>query len=174
MRRLFHWLLHELRSAVPAALYFFVGFQLVALTDALILEQYGVEVATFMLATVAALIAAKVVLVLDALPRLNLDPRLPPALNIAWKTLLFLSLVGAFKYVEEILPLLLHAGAGLASAHRQLMAEVPWHRVLAAAIWLTVLFAGFSTVREIGRAIGREKLLAVLFGSVAAGDADRR
>ena len=55
MERAARWLWHELVSAAPAAAYFFAVFQLVAFTDALLLEDYGIHVPTFMLATVAAL-----------------------------------------------------------------------------------------------------------------------
>ena len=100
------WLKREIVEAIPAAVYFFVGFQIIAFTDALMLEEYGVRVSTFMLATVAALVSAKVVLILDAMPFVNRFAAAPLLVSIVWKTLLFLLLVGAFKYLEHLLPML--------------------------------------------------------------------
>ena len=42
---------HELRELIPVTLFFFATFQLLALTDALILRQYGIHPATFFAAT---------------------------------------------------------------------------------------------------------------------------
>jgi len=60
MNRAIAWLKREIVEAIPAAVYFFVGFQIIAFTDALMLEEYGIRVSTFLLATLAALVAAKV------------------------------------------------------------------------------------------------------------------
>ena len=38
---------HEIRELIPVTLFFFVAFQLLALTDALILKQYGIHAAIF-------------------------------------------------------------------------------------------------------------------------------
>ena len=160
MGRIAGWVKRELREAAPAACFFFCGFQLVAFTDALMLEEYGVRVSTFMLATVAALAAAKVVLVLDALPFVNRFAAAPLVVGIAWKTLLFLLLVGAFKYLEHLLPLL-GAHENLLLAHRSLFAAIEWPRFWAVLIWLVVLFFGFCTMRELGRVLGRDRLVRI-------------
>jgi hypothetical protein len=160
MGRVAGWIGRELREALPAACYFFFAFQIVAFTDALMLEEYGVRVSTFMLATVAALVAAKVVLVLDALPIVNRFAAAPLAVGIAWKTLLFLLLVGAFKYLEHLLPLLGRHESVLL-AHRSLFASIEWPRFWAALIWLVVLFLGFCTIRELGRVLGRDRLVRI-------------
>jgi hypothetical protein len=160
MGRIADWVKRELREAAPAACFFFCGFQLVAFTDALMLEEYGLRVSTFMLATVAALVAAKVVLVLDALPFVNRFAAAPLVVGIAWKTLLFLLLVGAFKYLEHLLPLL-GAHENLLLAHRSLFAAIEWPRFWAVLIWLVVLFFGFCTMRELGRVLGRDRLVRI-------------
>jgi hypothetical protein len=47
---------HELWEFVPVAIFFFVAFQLIAFTQALMLEQYGIRISTFLAATIGALI----------------------------------------------------------------------------------------------------------------------
>lgn len=175
MNRAVAWLKREIVEAIPAAVYFFVGFQIIAVSDALMLEEYGIRVSTFMLATVAALVAAKVVLILDAMPFVNRFASAPLLVSIVWKTLLFLLLVGAFKYLEHLLPLL-REHRDLLVANRRLFTEIEWPRVFAATIWLIVLFAGFCTGRELGRVLGRERLRRIFLesrqsvGSGRAGD----
>lgn len=58
-------LLREVRHVLPPTLFFFVGFYLIAFTKQLILAQHQIEFTGFMLATVAALVVGKAVLVAD-------------------------------------------------------------------------------------------------------------
>ena len=45
---------HELRELIPVTVFFFVTFQLLALTQALMLKQFGIRVSAFLTATVMA------------------------------------------------------------------------------------------------------------------------
>ena len=65
MSRFKEKLKHEVRELVPTTLFFFVGFELLVLTQALMLEQDGIKVTTFAAAAVGALVVAKVVLIAD-------------------------------------------------------------------------------------------------------------
>jgi hypothetical protein len=53
-RRAGAWFLHELREILPPTIFFFVGFNLIVLTTKLILAEYVVAFASFMVATVGA------------------------------------------------------------------------------------------------------------------------
>jgi hypothetical protein len=70
-RRAGIWFLHELNEILPPTIFFFVGFNLVALTTNLILAEYSVAFANFTLATAAALVVGKAVLVANAMPYLS-------------------------------------------------------------------------------------------------------
>jgi len=161
MSKALAWIRHELVSAVPAAVYFFVAFQIIAFADALLLEDYGIDVPTFALATVAALVAAKVVLIVDAMPLANRFAQAPLVCAIAWKSLLFIAVVAAFKYLEHLLPLL-HQHRGFVAAHQGLWEEIEWPRLAAATIWLVVLFSVFAAVRELSRVLGTGRLRQLL------------
>src|SRR5690348_4488972 len=62
------WLLHELYDILPPVIFLFVGFSLIILTTNLILADYSLAVGNVMLATGAALVVGKAVLVADAMP----------------------------------------------------------------------------------------------------------
>ena len=62
---------HELLEAVPPFIFFFLAFHLIALTRALLQEQYTLEMGAVMNATIGALVVAKVVLLADLLPFVN-------------------------------------------------------------------------------------------------------
>jgi len=59
--------LREFREVLPPTIFFFIGFNLIVLTTHLILADYGVQFASFMIATASALVVAKAVLVANAM-----------------------------------------------------------------------------------------------------------
>ena len=61
--RALHWLAHEMRLVLPPMIFFSIGFNLIVFSINLVLAQYFLRLASFMTATLAALLVAKVVLV---------------------------------------------------------------------------------------------------------------
>ena len=70
-RRIGARLLHEAGEALPPTLFFFVGFNFIVFTTNLLLADYAIAISSFMLATVAALVVGKAVLVANAMPYLR-------------------------------------------------------------------------------------------------------
>lgn len=153
----------EVVEAIPPAVFFFIAFQVIAFTRALMLEQYGIRVSTFLAATIAALVVAKVVLIVDLLPFVNRFPEKPLIYNVAWKTLIYLVAALLVRYIEHLIPFVREYG-GLAVANRQLLDEVVWPHFWAVQIWLLVLFFVYCALREIVRVLGRERVLSMFFG----------
>jgi hypothetical protein len=85
-RRITARLLHEVREALPPTIFFFVGFNFVVLTTNLLVAQYLVAVSNFMLATLAALVVGKAVLVANKIPLLRRYDRAPLIQPILFKT----------------------------------------------------------------------------------------
>src|ERR1035441_1571561 len=86
MSNLGHKLKHLVHELIPVVGFFFVTFQLLALTEALMLKQYGISVSAFLTATVMALVVGKVVLIADHFPLVNRFPTKPLSYNVLWKT----------------------------------------------------------------------------------------
>jgi hypothetical protein len=81
--RLLAFVLKELREVWPPTLFFAISFNLLALTTQLILSDYLIHLWNFMLATTAALVVGKSVLVANALPffrRFDTAPMIRPVL----------------------------------------------------------------------------------------------
>src|SRR5271169_6903552 len=89
---------HELEELFVAMVYFFFTFQLLALTEALMLKQYGISVPVFLTATVMALVVAKVVLIADHLRVMNRFPHKPLNYNVVWKTVIYFAALVAVRY----------------------------------------------------------------------------
>src|SRR5260221_8515736 len=91
---------HLVQEMIAPTLFFFVTFQLLALTRALMLKRYGIDVTTFATATIGALVAAKVVVLADLLPFINRFPGRPLIWNIVWKTAIYLTVAFVLHYLE--------------------------------------------------------------------------
>ena len=153
---------HEFQELVPVAIFFFIAFQLIAFTNALMLEQYGIRISTFLAATIGALIVAKVVLLADLLPFINRFPDKPLIHNIVWKTGIYWAAALLVRYLEHLVDFLRQYD-GLAAANRHLLQEVVWPHFWAVQIWLLVLLLIYCTLRELVRALGRGQIIQMFF-----------
>ena len=79
-------LLHELRSALPPTLFFFVGFNFIVLTTNLLVAEYAAAVSNFLLATLAALVVGKAVITANAIPVITRFDRAPLIQPILFKS----------------------------------------------------------------------------------------
>lgn len=163
MSSLTHKLKHEVRAMIPIILFFFVGFQLLALTQALMLREYGVKVSSFLAATVAALVVAKVVAIADLFKFVNRFPNRPLIYNIVWKTFVYFVGSFAFRYVEHLVHFW-RESSGFVDANRKLFDEVVWAHFWVVQLWLCVLLLIHCTIRELTRTLGRERVIAMFFG----------
>ena len=62
------FVIKQLREVLPPTLFFVIGFNFIVLTTQLILADYFIHFANFMLVTISALVLGKSVLVANALP----------------------------------------------------------------------------------------------------------
>jgi len=153
----------EFREVAPAAILFLFLFHMIALTRAVAVDDYSISALRATSATIGALIVAKAVLIVEALPMARLFSR-SPAVHILWKTLLFGVVALLFKFVEEIIPLALKHG-GLASATETLLRETSWPVFWLLALWSLGGLLLYCLASELVRALGREKVKEMLFGS---------
>ena len=77
IERVGHRLWHEFRQVLPPTIFFFVGFNFIVFTTNLLVADYAIAVSSFMLATLAALVVGKAVLVANAMPFLRRYDRAP-------------------------------------------------------------------------------------------------
>ena len=154
---------HEILAVIPPTVFFFITFQLITITRDLMLQRYGIRISSFVTASVAALLVAKVVLIADHLPFVNRFPEKPLIYNVVWKTAIYLVAAFIVRYVEHLVRFSReHGDVGV--AHRQLVDEVVWPHFWAVQIWLAVLFFVYGALRELILVLGRERVMAMFFG----------
>jgi hypothetical protein len=151
-------LLHEAREALPPTIFFFVGFNFIVSTTNLLLADYAIAVGSFMLATLAALVVGKAVLVANAMPYLRRYDRAPLLQPILFKT--------GFYWVIATLARLLEQVVRPALAGRSPLDDLPsWHRFAAVSLWILVLFLIYVTGSEVSRLFGPGEIRRLFFTS---------
>ena len=161
---------HEFYEVLPPTIFFFVAFQLIAFTRALMLQRYGIEVSTFGAATLGALVVGKVVLISDKLPFMNRFPGKALIYNVVWKTAVYIVAALIVRYAEHILPFFIEHGS-ISVANQHLLNETVWPHFWAIQTWLLVLFFIYSALRELVRVLGADHVVDLFFrraGSNAA------
>jgi hypothetical protein len=153
---------HEVRELIPVTLFFFGAFQLLALTQALMLKEYGIRVTTFVAATIMAMIVAKVVVLTDHFALVNRFPEKPLIYNVVWKTVIYFVASLVVRYAEHIVHFW-RQSAGFVEANRRLFLEIVWPHFWAVQLWLLILLFVYCAFRELVRALGRERIIAMFF-----------
>jgi hypothetical protein len=153
---------HELRELIPVTVFFFVAFQLLAFTETMMLEQYGIRISVFLAAAVGALVVAKVVLLADHLPLINRFPEKPLIYNVIWKTFVYFAASLAVRYVEHLIDAWRDA-ASFAEANRHLLDQIVWPHFWGVQLWLLVLLLVYCALRELVRALGRDRIIRLFF-----------
>jgi hypothetical protein len=161
MNRIATLLAHEFRKALPAIIFFLVLFHLIALTKAVVLGEEGADLLRAVAATVGALLVAKAILVVEALPIAGLYGRRRVG-RILWKTFLFALVTLLFRVLEEMIPVLLrHEGMG--AALRAMVHEIHWPLFLVLTLWIVGGLLLYCLAAEFYRALGAERVKGLLF-----------
>jgi len=162
-RRVGGRLLREVREAVLATLYFFIGFHLIVLTTNLLVAEYLVAVSNFMLVTIGALVVGKAVLVANKLPLIRHYDRYPMIWPILFKTGIYWVVVCLVRLLERLVDFSVVGRSPLSEFPSYLIATFSWHRFVAISIWILVLFLIYVTATEFSHLFGSGEISRLLF-----------
>jgi hypothetical protein len=163
MHKILDKLKEEFFAILPPTIFFFVALHVVTLIRVLIAKGSHFEPLSTVSIAIASLVLGKAVLIADMLPPINRYPNKPLAYNVAWKTAIYLLMATLIHYLERLIDFSRQAG-GLAAGNAKLLADIVWPHFWAEEIILLLLILVYCTARELGRVIGREKMLRLFFG----------
>jgi hypothetical protein len=159
-----HIFLHELREVLPPTIFFFLGFNLILFTKRLILADHLIQFAGFFIATTAALVVGKVVLVVDKLPFLRRFDYAPLIFPILFKTIVYTSFVFVARLLETFVHYLLEGGSvGGGAFLDHVLGQFSWDHFVATQMWIFVLFLVYVTASEISDLMGDGELFKIFF-----------
>jgi hypothetical protein len=160
--RLLAFVINELREVLPPTVFFAVSFNLLVLTTDLILADYRASFANFMVATMAALVVGKSVLLANVTPflrRFDMAPMIQPVL---FKTIVYWAVVFLVRFLEKLIEYLF-AGGTISKIPEYVATHFTWHRFAAIQIWIFVLFLIYTSVTELNARLGDGELLKIFF-----------
>ena len=164
MSKIGSWLKKEAIHILPAFIFFLIMFHILIVTRAMALRQYGIMPASSAFAVIGALIVAKVILIADRIPFLNLYPKKPLIWNVILKTVVFVSIALLFIILEEIVHGARKYG-GLVNAKEAMANQIVWLAFWARGIWIAVLIFLYCAAVELSRVVGADKLKEIFFGN---------
>src|SRR5215472_5035901 len=164
-RRAGAFLLHEFREILPPTIFFFIGFNLILLTTNLILADYGTQFSSFMLATAAALIVGKAVLVANTMRSIRRYDRAPLIRPILFKTVFYWAIVFLARLLEHWIRFTFAEHHPLGTFLPHMVATFDWHRFVAIQLWILVLFLIYETTSELNHLFGEGDLWHLLVTS---------
>ena len=164
MRRVEERAVHEIKQFVAMFLYLFVLLGLFTLHESLVLAQHKITVTHYGFAAINALILAKVMLLAEDLHLGHRLDRQRVIYSVVLKSLLFAALFICFHVVEETIVGLLHGKAIAESIPRFGGDGGGLMRVAILAVIMTFALMPYFAYTQIGRAIGRDELRAILLG----------
>ena len=151
------------QGSLPAMVFFAIGFNLIVLTTQLILDDYGAQLAGFMVATATALVVGKAVLVARALPffrRFDTAP-LDSADCVQNGRVLGHRVLGPILWKNW--PSISWLAERLAILPEYVTTHFTWHRFDAIQIWIFVLFLIYVTAAELNTLLGRGEMFKIFF-----------
>lgn len=163
MRKLFDWIKKETLHVFPVFLFFFICFNVINLTLSFLLKRAGLSPFTYVEILIAAGLIAKILLVIDHLPVVNIFHRHPLIYTVVWKTLFYSMITVCVRVTLRLIPFL----GGIESLKldlRNFFAQMDWRLFFAIQIWNLMLFFIFVTGRELTRVIGPAKMRQIFFG----------
>src|SRR5438067_2282690 len=160
--RLLAFIIKELKELLPPLVFFAISFNLLVLTTQLILADYLLHLWNFMLATTAALVVGKSVLVADALPFLRRCDKAPMIQAVLFKTLVYWAVVFLVRFLEKLVEYGFGGGT-FSGIPEYVTAHFTWHRFAAIQIWIFVLFLIYTSVAELNARLGAGELVKIFF-----------
>jgi hypothetical protein len=136
---------------------------LIELTSNLLVAQYLVAISSFILATMAALVVGKAVLIANNLPIIRLFDRAPLIRPILFKTLVYWVIVFVARILERFVHFSVLEGHSPGDFPTHLVTTFSWHRFLAISLWLLVLFFIYVTVLEFSQLFGQGEIRRLMF-----------
>jgi hypothetical protein len=160
--RLLAFVINELREVLPPTVFFAVSFNLLVLTTDLILADYRASFANFMVATMAALVVGKSVLLANVTPFLRCFDMAPMIQPVLFKTIVYWAVVFLVRFLEKLIEYLF-AGGTLSEIPEYVATHFSWHRFAAIRSGSSFCFLIYTSVAELNARLGDGELRKIFF-----------
>ena len=162
--RIWSFVKREFLHVVPIFLFFLVFFTLINWTEAFLFKRSGITPFGFLEVAIAAALIAKIVLVVDHLPLIQLFRTKPLAYNIVWKTAIYWVLLLIVRLAIRFVPYLFEVDGGFREDWEIFIEHVNWNLFTSIQVYYLMLLFIFVTFQELTYKIGPAKMRKLFFG----------
>ena len=155
-------LVRDLREVTYPVLFLFCMFNVVGLTNALILESYSITPTHTFFAAIGAVIGGKAILVANKLPYLHLFKGRPVIVAVLWRSFVYAVFCALFMCSEHIITGFFEHQGPVRSLE-SITKGISVDHVLANGIWLFVSLMLYNSYVEVDRQLGKGSLRRILF-----------
>ncbi len=160
--RFLAFVIKEFKDVLPPVVFFAVGFNLIVLTTNLILADYLKSFASFLVATMAALVVGKSVLVANAIPFLRRFDTAPMIQPVLFKAIVYWAVVFLVRFLEKLVEYFFAKGT-VGGIPEYVTTHFTWDRFAAIQLWIFVLFLVYTSASELNNRLGEGGLRKIFF-----------
>jgi len=159
--KIYSYFKKEFLHVAPVFIFFFIAFNILNLTEGLILKKAGVLI-TWVDVTIAAALIAKVLLVLDHLPIMEFVPKRPLVFRIMWKTFLYWIITFIIRQCMQYIHYLRNS-KDLSIAWDEYQVHLDFNLIIAVQSWCLMLMILFVTAQELVTVIHPKRMREIFF-----------
>lgn len=156
------WWLGLVREMAPVVLFFFLALMWILLMFKLFVAQYAIEYYAFTKAAIGALIIGKAVLVMEWADSRRRQTRMPLAIVVLLRTMVYGLAVLALGIGDRIFHGIRETGS-LRAGFALVLANARIDRFVGLVILISVIVGVYLTFQEINRAMGQGALRRLFF-----------
>lgn len=160
---MFKKLKEEIISAIPAVVYFCIAFNLIFFLTGLALPPDSIRYFSHLSVTINSLILGKIIILVGMTPFMNAFPDKPLIYNITWKFFIYTLAVLLFWFIDASSHLY-YIYRNSSIVRQALASEFFSPLFLSSLLWIMLVFLGFIIAEEFTCAIGKDKVMRMLFG----------
>lgn len=153
--------IHEMAEYWVNFVFLAFVFSVMTLYRRLLMAEYHIAYLHYGFAVIQAAVLAKVILLAEVARVGRKHEKKPLIIPTLHKTIIFALWVVGFKVLEHIIDGL-GRGTGVVGGLEELIAE-GWYEILANGLVVITAFVPFFAIKQLGRVLGRETLVALFF-----------
>jgi hypothetical protein len=174
IRKIGEFVAEEFVTALPAIIFFAIGFNLIVFSTNLILNDHFLQFGSFIVATIAGLVVGKAVLVAETMPFFRRFELVPLILPVLFKTCVYTLFVFIARLIEAYIHYMINHSRliGIFSFMYEQFWSVGtpstrhlpgWHGFMFIQLWIFVLFLIYTTGTELNQVLGDGMLTKLFF-----------
>ncbi len=158
------WMKKELYHILPIFFFFLVSFTLINWIEAFLFERIGVTPFRFLEIAIAAALIAKIVLIVDHIPIIQLFRKRPLIYIIFWKTAVYWILLLLVRFCIQFTPFLFGQEGTFQEDLDRFFDQVNWNLFISVQAYYLMLLFIFVTFQELAFKIGTARMRRLFFG----------